>query len=229
MKIKALVAVRSGSVRVENKNLRSFAGTNLLKIKLEQLLRIPLLDGIVLNSNDDEMLAVGKKLGVECVKRDSFYASNKVKMSDVFVNMAENCDTDLIVYTNVTNPLLKDKTLSDAILFYLRNSSVYNSVNSAHLLKEFMFLDGTPLNFDPKNQPRSQDLPDIYVPNAAFSILTKETMITSRNIVASNPYMYEIDYYEATDIDNVIDFEIAEFLYQKHKVHTAIPHLISVN
>ena len=47
MKIKALVAVRSGSVRVENKNIRPFAGSNLLEIKLAQLKRISNLDGIV--------------------------------------------------------------------------------------------------------------------------------------------------------------------------------------
>ena len=63
--IKGLVAVRSGSTRVSNKNIRPFAGSNLLKLKLEQLLRIPELDGIVVNSNDDEMLSIAKKMGVE--------------------------------------------------------------------------------------------------------------------------------------------------------------------
>jgi N-acylneuraminate cytidylyltransferase len=58
MSIKALVAVRSGSVRVENKNIRPFAGNNLLTIIIRQLHRIKLLDGIVVNSNDDEMLAI---------------------------------------------------------------------------------------------------------------------------------------------------------------------------
>lgn len=81
MKIKALVAVRSGSTRVINKNLRPFAGSNLLELKLNQLKRIKLLDGIVVNSNDDEMLAIAKNLGCETVKRDEYYASNTVSMS----------------------------------------------------------------------------------------------------------------------------------------------------
>ena len=41
MKLKALVAVRSGSVRVANKNIRPFAGSTLLEVKLNQLKRIP--------------------------------------------------------------------------------------------------------------------------------------------------------------------------------------------
>lgn len=54
MKIKALVAVRSGSQRVQNKNVRPFAESSLLEIKLRQLLSIRSLDGVVVNSNDDK-------------------------------------------------------------------------------------------------------------------------------------------------------------------------------
>ena len=104
MKIKALVAVRSGSVRVKNKNIRPFAGSTLLEVKLAQLKRIPEIDGIIVNSNDDEMLKIAADMGCETVKRDEYYASNSVSMSDVYRNMAENCDCDVIAYINVTNP-----------------------------------------------------------------------------------------------------------------------------
>lgn len=69
MKIKALVAVRSGSQRVQNKNIRPFAGSNLLEIKLLQLKRIKNLDGVIVNSNDDYMLEVARTLGCETVKK----------------------------------------------------------------------------------------------------------------------------------------------------------------
>ena len=55
MSIKALIPVRSGSQRVINKNMRPFAGSSLLEIKIRQMLRIPELDGVVVNSNDDEI------------------------------------------------------------------------------------------------------------------------------------------------------------------------------
>ena len=53
MKYKALIAVRSGSKRVENKNIRPFAGSTWLELKIKQLQRIKNLDGIIVNSNDD--------------------------------------------------------------------------------------------------------------------------------------------------------------------------------
>lgn len=217
MIIKALVAVRSGSTRVVNKNIRPFAGSTLLDLKLEQLKRIPNLDGIVVNSNSDEMLDIAKSHGVSTIKRDEYYASNSVSMSDVYKNMAENMDCDVIAYINVTNPLLKDETIIKAIDTYkkLVLSGMFDSLNSAHLIKEFMFKDNLPINYDLRHQPRSQDLPDIAALNFAINIISRETMIQNRNVVGDKPNIFIIDEVEATDIDNLIDFEFAEFVYRK--------------
>lgn len=215
---KALVAVRSGSQRVQNKNIRPFAGSNLLTVKLEQLKRISLFDGIIVNSNDDEMLEIAGKIGgVQTVKRDEYFASNSVSMSDVYKNMAENCDCDVIAYINVTNPLLKDETIIRGLKEFYNNIDVYDSLNSAHSIKEFLFKDNLPINYDLRHQPRSQDLPDIYALNFALNILKKETMIECKNVVGYKPLIYNIDETEATDIDNPIDFDFAEFVYKKGK------------
>lgn len=217
MSIKALVAVRSGSERVKNKNIRPFAGSSLLEIKLKQLKRIEKLDGIVVNSNDDMMLRIAEELGCETVKRDDYYASSTVSMSDVYKNMAENMSADLIAYINVTNPLLKDATITDAIMRFSANADKYDSLNTAHLIKEFLFKDNQPMNYDLRNQPRSQDLPEIAALNFAVNIIGRETMIKCKNVVGLSPYIHIIDETEATDIDNEIDFEFAEFVYKKMK------------
>lgn len=215
MSIKALVAVRSGSQRVQNKNIRPFAGSNLLEIKLEQLKRIRTLDGIVVNSNDQSMLDIALAHGCEIVKRDEYYASNSVSMSEVYKNMAENFDADIVAYINVTNPLIKDETIYDAIETYKKYLDRYDSLNSAHLIKEFLFQNNQPINYDLKNQPRSQDLPDIYALNFAVNIISRENMIRNMNVVGSKPFIYGIDQVEATDIDNQIDFDFAEFIFKK--------------
>ena len=150
MIIKALIAARSGSVRVKNKNIRPFADSTLLEIKIEQLKRLNIFDDIVVNSNDDEILDIAKKHGVSIVKRDPYFASNTVSMSDVYVNMAENMgDCDAIAYINCTNPLIKDQTIINLIKFYKDNYTKYDSVNSAHFVKEFMFKDNKPIDIIP--------------------------------------------------------------------------------
>ena len=215
MSIKALIAVRSGSVRVKNKNIRPFANSTLLEIKINQLKRIKILDGIIINSNDDEMLKIAKNLNCETVKRDEYYASNSAPMSEVYKNMAENFNADIVAYTNVTNPLIKDSTIENMITEYFKNINKFDSVNSAHLVKEFMFKDNMPLNYDLHNQPRSQDLPNISALNFAVNIISRDTMIKNKNVVGFKPNIFLIDEIEGTDIDNPIDFEFAEYIYKK--------------
>lgn len=215
MSIKALIAVRSGSQRIKNKNIRPFAGSTLLELKILQLKRISVLDGIVVNSNDDSMLKIASNMGCETVKRNEYYASNAVSMSDVYQNMAENIDADTIAYINVTNPLLEDETISKAIEMFYKQRETYDSLNSAHLIKEFLFRDNLPINYDLRHQPRSQDLPDIMALNFAVSILERRTMIENKNVVGLKPYLFCIDELEATDIDNEIDFVFSEFMYMK--------------
>lgn len=219
MKVKALVAVRSGSVRVKNKNLRPFAGSSLLEVKVKQLMRIPNLDGVVVNSDDDQMLRIAKELGCETVKRDPHYASNQVSMSEVYAYMAAQMEADVIAYINVTNPLLRDATLIDAIEKYkeLAEERTCDSLNSAHLVKEFLFFENQPINYDLKYQPRSQDLPDIAALNFAVNIISREKMISGKNVVGQRPYIYLIDEVEGTDIDNPIDFDFAEFVYRRQQ------------
>ena len=137
-------------------------------------------------------------------------------MSEVYKNMAENFNADIVAYINVTNPLLKDKTIFQAIETYKKNLGKYDSLNSAHLIKEFMFQNNIPINYDLRHQPRSQDLPDIYALNFAISIIERKNMIEGKNVVGYKPYIYGIDEVEATDIDNQIDFDFAEYMY----VHT---------
>ena len=136
MKVKALVAVRSGSVRVKNKNLRPFAGSSLLEVKVKQLMRIPNLDGVVVNSDDDQMLRIAKGLGCETVKRDPHYASNQVSMSEVYAYMAAQMEADVIAYINVTNPLLRDATLIDAIEKYKELAE--EGINLSHCVGQYI-------------------------------------------------------------------------------------------
>lgn len=61
MKITAVVPIRSGSQRVKDKNLRPFADTNLMELKLRTLLQVPELTSIVVNTNSEEAISIVNK------------------------------------------------------------------------------------------------------------------------------------------------------------------------
>ena len=216
--IKALIGVRSGSVRVKNKNIKPFAGSSLLEIKIKQLLEIPELSGVVVNSNDDTMLEIAKNLGAEAVKRDEYFATSSVSMNEVYKNMAENCDCDIILFADATNPLVTTETVSNCIKTFFENLDKYDSLTTVNEIKQFMWQNGKPINYDKNKKPRSQDLPDIVALNHAISIIPKNVMIEKKDIIGDRPLLYKIDSLEATDIDTELDFEFAEYMYKKYRM-----------
>ena len=215
MKIKALIPVRSGSVRVKNKNIAPFAGSSLLEIKIQQMLRIPELDGVVVNSNSEEMLQMAQRLGAETIKRDEYYATSSVSINKVYENIAQNMETDVVVFANCTSPLIEDRTCSSTIQKFLTLRG-YDSLVSVSPLKEYLLVDGKAFNYDSKHKPRSQDLPDNFVLlNHVVHILPRETMIQCKDIIGERPYFYPISQTESMDIDTPTDFAIAEFMYNR--------------
>lgn len=216
--IKVLIPVRAGSVRVKNKNIKPFADSNLLTIKVEQMKRIKGIDGVIVNSNSDEMLEIAAGLGAEAVKRDEYFASSTVCMNEVYKNMAENSDCDTIIFADATNPLIKDETIEHCIKAYFENLDGYDSLTTVNEIKQFMWQDGKPINYDAANKPKSQDLPDIVALNHAISIIPRKLMIEKMDIIGYKPNLFKIDSVEATDIDNEIDFEFAEFMYKKYRM-----------
>jgi len=217
-KITAIVPVRKGSQRIKNKNLKNFAGKNLLRIKLEMLKKIDIIDNIVVNSDSDDALSIASEYGVEQFRREGYFASSECNNSDFFHNLAENTDTDFIIYSPCTAPLILEKTYYDFISRFRNGLDMSDSLNTASLVNRHLWLDGKPINYDPSNAPSSQGLPDIFGLNSGLSIISKDNMIKYRNIVGSNPSFYKLNDYEAVDVDRPIDFEFAEFLYLKYRM-----------
>jgi len=61
MKITAVIPIRSGSQRVKDKNLRAFADTNLMELKIKNLLQVPELTSIVVNTNSELAIEIVNK------------------------------------------------------------------------------------------------------------------------------------------------------------------------
>lgn len=62
---------------------------------------------------------------------------------------------------------------------------------------------------------RTQDLPPVFEENSCLYIFTRQTLGEKRNRIGERPYLFEIDTAEAWDIDEELDFAIAEFLMQQ--------------
>lgn len=218
MKITAVIPIRSGSQRVKDKNLRPFADTTLMEIKIKTLLEVPELTSIIVNTNSEEAINIintrytGK---VKTHRREEYYASSQCSGSEFFHHLGEVTDTDIFVYTPCTSPLIKPETISKCIKSYLDNQDFCDCIASVSPIKEFMWLNGKPINYDPQHAPNSQNLPNIVALNFGVTVTSRDCLIKNSNIIGKKPKFITIDEIEAIDIDTPLDFYIAEQLYKK--------------
>ena len=210
MKLTAIIPVRAGSQRVKNKNLKPFANSTLLDIKIETLKKVQGIDEIIVSSDSDEMLDVAKKHLVGTHKRDEHFASNEVNNSDFMQNLSTIVDGGHIMYAPCTSPLLSSETITEIVIKYRENK--LRNIVTVTPQKHHMWLDGRPLNYDPTNAPNSQDLPDIYSINYGCCILSKEDLYKYKNVVVE-PTFHITDEIESIDIDTEFDFLTAEYVY----------------
>jgi CMP-N-acetylneuraminic acid synthetase len=215
-KITAVIPIRKGSQRVPDKNFKDFyKGKSLLELKIESLKEIELIDDIVVNTDSDLAIEIAKKLGVSYFRREDYYASSKCTNSEHWENLAQTTDSDFIIHTPCTAPLIKSSTYYDFINRFMLSDN--DSVNTVGLVKDYMWLDNKPLNYDVTKVQNSQDLPDVYKLTFGISMISKQLMLKKRNLVGNNPLFYLVDEIEEIDIDTPLDFEFAKFMYKKIK------------
>ena len=212
-KLTAVVAVRKGSQRIPNKNSRKFGDSSLLEMKLEILNKVQYFDEIVINSDCDKMLAIGKKYGCLTHKREDHYASSIVNNSDFHEHIAKTTDADFIFLAPTCSPFISVETHETAILEFLFRD--YDSLTSVDIIKNHLWMDDEPLNYSLNNVPNSQDLPDVKRLNYGISIITKESMLKNKGLIGNNPGFYNLDHLESVDVDTPFDFFIAEQTYNK--------------
>ena len=216
MKITAVIPIRTGSQRVKDKNLRPFANTTLMENKIDCLLKVPGLDEIIVNTNSEEAIEIVNRCysGVKWHRREEYYASSRCSGSEFFRHLGEVTDTDIFVYAPCTSPFVKPETISKCIRQFLDHPE-YDCLATVSSVKEFMWLDGKAINYDPQHAPNTQNLPDIVALNFGVTVTTRKALIANSNIIGKNPQFVLTTDIEAIDIDTPLDFYIAEQIYQK--------------
>jgi len=212
----AVIPVRKGSQRVKNKSFRKFNKKSLLEYHIEKLKKITSIDEIVVNTDSAEAILLAKKMKVSYWKREKYYASSSCTNSEFWKHIGETTDSEFIMFTNCTNPLLKTSRYLEIIKKFKIVKNKFDSLNTVTPVKEFLCLDNKTINFKTNKAPNSQDLPNISKLNFAVNILSRKTMIKKKSVLGSKPYFFEINQLEALDVDTKLDFQFAEFLHKKN-------------
>ena len=219
-RVVALVPMRHHSERVPGKNYRSFAGKPLYHHIINSLLSCPLIHQVVVDTDSPIITEDASEHfpEVQVIERPEHLRADTIPMNDVLLNEVKMVEADFYLQTHSTNPLLRSETISNAIDVFLNNYPMYDSLFSVTKIRTRLWDSlAMPINHNPAILLRTQDLPPVYEENSCIYIFTRNTLESRHNRIGERPLMFEIDSIEACDIDEELDFRIAESLYKERE------------
>ncbi len=216
-RIVALVPMRHHSQRVPGKNYRPIAGKPLFHHIVDTLLQVTEIGKIVIDTDSPDIRdSVAKKYPmVEVLERPEHLRADDIPMNEVLLYDSSQYPADLYLQTHSTNPMLTVDSLRSAIRFMQKNYPAYDSLFSVTRVQSRLYDSlARAINHNPNILLQTQDLPPVYEENSCMYIFTRETIEKRRTRIGDRPYMYELDAIEAWDIDEELDFRIAELILQ---------------
>jgi CMP-N-acetylneuraminic acid synthetase len=230
----AFVPCRAGSERVPGKNTRTFAGVHggLLQLKLDQLAATAELDAVVLDSNDGDVLAIGRAFaqhwpaGRELIvrPRPDQLGQSSTSTASLIEYALQTLDCEHLLWTHVTSPMVDQNVYGRALEAYRVLDSHQDSLMSVHRVQGFLWNERGPVNYDRAQQswPRTQDLPPLFQVDSGIFLCPLATARRRHDRIGAQPKLFELSALEALDVDWEDDFALAELAYRaRHAVRMA--------
>jgi N-acylneuraminate cytidylyltransferase len=222
MRLVALLPMKGISERVANKNMKNFNGAPLYHAVMHSLLASKYIDNVVIDTDSDVIAKDAKKHFGErvlIIKRPIEIQGGDVSMNLIIEHDLGKLDGKYFLQTHSTNPLLKTDTIDKAIETYFENLEKYDSLFSVTKVQTRLYdKDVKPINHNPEELLRTQDLEPLYEENSNFYIFSKDSFKNaSKKRIGLNPKFFEVNKLEAVDIDEPEDFILAQLLYANRK------------
>lgn len=218
-KITALLPMKGNSERVPNKNFRDFAAQGPLFRRIHATLAAcECISEIIINTDSQHIMELARGLlKVRIIERPQSLRGDMVPMNDIIAHDLNLASEKHVMQTHSTNPLLTSATVEAAATRYFASLPEYDSLFSVTALySRFYRPDGSPVNHDPTQLLRTQDLPPLYEENSCFYFFSPESFCNAGNLrIGCKPVLFPISKLEAVDIDDEEDFILAEILARR--------------
>lgn len=218
-----VIPARGGSKGIPKKNIALLGGKPLLAYTIEAAQEAHLDGPIVVSTDDNEITAVAKKLGVEVVKRPQEISGDTAPTEDALLHtldeyQARGMSFDLVLTLQPTSPFRKPQTISAFVKQFCEMRSKYDAMLSFHEDRtDFWFQEdnGEFRRLFPDAPRRRQARRPLYGENSVLYITKVTALSETKSILGRRPAGFIIQHEEALDINDPCDLLLAEFLLSK--------------
>lgn len=221
----AIIPARGGSKRLPRKNILDLAGKPLIAWSIEAGLRSKYIDRTVVSSDDDDILTISKYYNADAIQRPRELASDSATTFDAIKHAIESFSQyDYIILLQPTSPLRDNNHIDEAIeLLMAKDAEAIVSVcetDHSPLWSNTLSKDGNMYGFlrDEIKNKRSQDLEKYYRVNGAIYICNTAKLLEEKTFFINDSiFAYKMDRKSSVDIDEEIDFKLANLLLTEQK------------
>jgi CMP-N-acetylneuraminic acid synthetase len=210
MKIVAFIPIKLNNERLPGKNLKAFDnGKPLITYILETVLKVKKINDIYVYCSSDEICNYLPS-GIKFKERNTSLDSAKTTGNNMIKAFKNDVSADIYIKLHATSPFTAVESIERGINAIINDG--YDCAFPVTRNTDFLWLNGIP-NYNTSNIPRTQDLNPFYIETTAFYIYRSNIINDFDSRIGKNPFLIEVSKIEAIDINEPVDFEIANAIY----------------
>jgi pseudaminic acid cytidylyltransferase len=219
-----IIPARGGSKRIPRKNIKPFLGKPIIAYSIEAAINSKLFDEVMVSTDDLEIAALAKKYGASVpFMRSNKTANDFATTFDViyevlqeYEQLDKKFDFSCCIYPCA--PFVTGEKLVDSFQILQKNSfdSVFPIIPFGFPIQRALKQEEHKVSyFYPKfSLSRSQDLEKSFHDAGQFYWLNTSICIKKKQILTNNSGSIVLSELEGQDIDNEIDWKLAELKYE---------------
>jgi len=224
-----IIPARGGSKDLPNKNIKLLLRKPLVAWTIGQAKNSKYVDRIVVSTDDKKIVDISKRYGLELpFIRPKKLATDKAKMIDVIMHALEWLKNkgqkfDIVALLQPTSPLRTSRDIDYSIeMLFRKNCRAVISVCKAEhhpLWSNTLEPDHSMKNFlrENINNKSRQELPKYYRLNGAIYLAFYKYLKQNKGFFGKNTLAYIMPRERSVDIDNILDFWLAEAIIKRRK------------
>lgn len=217
----AIIPARSGSKGLKDKNIKLLNGKPLIAYTIEAAINSEFFDNIIVSTDSEKYAEISRNIGANVpFLRPDYLSDDKATSTDVIIHALDSLrnigqEYDNFMLLQPTSPLRKSDDIINSVKIMAEKSAnavisvceVEHSPIYMNTLDETLSMDGfLPMG----SSTRRQELPNYYRINGAIYLCKVDYFLKYRDFYKENSYAYIMKGIDSIDIDNQLDFMIAE-------------------
>jgi len=224
VKVLGIIPARGGSKGIPKKNIRPLLGKPLIAWTIEQALKSKYLDRVIVSTDDPAIAKISRKHGADVpFMRPRKLSTDKASSIDAVFHALNSISGryDYVVLLQPTSPLRTAGDIDACVkLCAVKRIDACVSVAESDKNPHWMYsLDKKGrmhrLIRTEKQIDRRQDLPEVYALNGAIYVAQVGWLLNNKTFVTDETHAYIMPKERSIDIDDEMDFNLAEFLLQR--------------